>query len=274
MTKEELKNLKKGTIVYYVTDRFRKHYADSTAWSVEFGVFDGLSSYRISKDNVMTSQSEGIVLTLERKDCRWVKTLTSNWMPFGEFKSETEMHKLPKNWSYDTDLFWVENRYPQGDCFNFDIRDRKKIKQLYDEGWFVGVDKNDHRHIEVEFDHDYYKVVKKGHSAMYTNRYCKDLFYNLSHNRIFLNHNEARKKAEQLYEIEKNMSLIACHNSCMEALKENLMFISDADRRAKYRRKILSMGEIEKFILRHIDGKILWSYRNTKPLEWKEVEID
>ena len=153
MTKEELKNLKKGTIVYYVTDRFRKHYADPTAWSVEFGVFDGFSTYRISKDNVMTSQSEGIVLTLEHKDCRWVKTLTSDWTPFYEFRSETEWHKLPKNWSYDTDLFWVENRYPQqGDYLNFNIRDRKKIKQLYDEGWFVELDKNDHKHITAEID--------------------------------------------------------------------------------------------------------------------------
>ena len=31
MTKEELKNLKKGTIVYYITDRLRKCYADPTA---------------------------------------------------------------------------------------------------------------------------------------------------------------------------------------------------------------------------------------------------
>lgn len=271
MTKEELKNLKKGTIVYYITDRFRKHYADSTAWSVEFGVFDGFSSYRISKDNVMTSQSEGIVLTLECKDCRWVKTLTSNWMPFGEFKSETEMHKLPKNWSYDTDLFWVENRYPQDDCFNFDIRDRKKIKQLYDEGWFVGVDKNDHRHIEAEFDHDCYRVVKK--ASFYSSTYQKPLFYNLPHNRIFLNYNEAWKKAKQFYEIEKNTSLIVFHNNCMDDLKEHLTFISDIGRRAKYREKILSMGEIEKFILRHVDNKILWSYRNSKPLKWHEVEI-
>ena len=272
MTKEELKNLKKGTIVYYVTDRFRKCYADYTAWSVEFGVFDGLSSYRISKDNVMTSQSESIVLTLERKDCRYVKTLTSDWTPFNEFKSETEMHKLPKNWSYDTNLFWVENRYPQqGDYLNFNIRDRKKIKQLYDEGWFVELNKNDHRHIEAEIDHDYYKVVKK---SLFYNIHQKPLFYNLPHNRIFLNYDEARKKAKQLYEIEKNISLIAFHNDCMDDLKEHLTFISDADRRAKYREKILSMGEIEKFILRHVDDKILWSYRNSKPLKWKEIEID
>lgn len=271
MTKEDLKNLKKGTIVYYITDSFRKCYADPTAWSVEFGVFDGFSSYRISKDNVMTSQSEGIVLTLERKDCRWVKTLTSDWMSFSEFKSETETHKLPKKWSYDTDLFWVENRYPQNDYLNFDIRDRKKIKQLYDEGWLVGVDKNDHRHIEVEFDHDYYKVVKK--ASFYSDTYQKPLFYNLPHNRIFLNYNEARKKAKQLYEIEKNISLIAFHNDCMDDLKDHLTFISDSNRRAKYREKILSMGEIEKFIFRHVDDKILWAYRNAKPLEWHEVEI-
>jgi hypothetical protein len=50
MTKEELKNLKEGTIVYYVTDRFRKYYADPTAWSVKFGVFDGLSTYCINID--------------------------------------------------------------------------------------------------------------------------------------------------------------------------------------------------------------------------------
>lgn len=270
MTKEELKNLKKGTIVYYVTDRFRKCYADPTAWNVEFGVFDGLSSYRISKDKIMTSQSEGIVLTLECKDCRRVKTLTSDWIPFSEFKSETEMHKLPKNWSYDTDLFWVENRYPQG-CFNFDIRDRKKIKQLYDEGWLVELDKNDHRHIEAEFDHDYYRIVKKG--SFYSDIHQKPLFYDLPHSRIFLNYDEARKKAKQLYEIENNISLIVFHDDCMDDLAEALTFISDTERRAKYREKILSMGEIEKFVLRHVDNKILWSYRNAKPLKWHEVEI-
>ena len=268
MTKEELKNLKKGTIVYYVVMDRRKHYADPTAWSVEFGVFDGLSTCCISKGNVMT---EGIILPLECKDCRYVKTLTSDWTPFNEFESEIEMHKLPKNWSYDTDLFWVENRYPQqGDYLNFNIRDRKKIQQLYDEGWFVELDKNDHRHIEAEIDRDYYKVVKKG---LFYNIYQKPFVYNLSHNRIFLNYDEARKKAKQFYEIKKNISLIAFHNSCMKALEEHLMFISDADRRAKYRRKILSMGEIEKFVLRHVDDKILWSYRDAKPFEWKEVEI-
>lgn len=271
MTKEELKNLKKGTIVYYVTDRLRKCYADPTAWNVEFGVFDGLSSYRIGKDNIMISESEGIVLTLECKDCRYVKTLTSDWMPFGEFKSETEMHKLPKNWSYDTDLFWVENRYPQ-DCFNFKIRNRKKIKQLYDEGWFVELDKNDHRHIEAEFDHNYYRVVKK--ASFYSDMHQKLSFYILPHNRIFLSYDEARKKAKQLYENEKNISLRALHNSCMEDLEEHLMFISDSERKAKYRRKILSMGEIEKFILRHVDDKILWAYRGVKPLKWQEVKID
>lgn len=273
MTKEDLLNLKKGTIVYYIIDK-RKHYADPIALSVEFGVFDGLSTYCISKDNVMTSQSEGIVLALERKDCRYVKTLASDWMSFNEFKSESEWHKLPKNWSDDTNLFWVENLYSQGYCPNFNIRDRKRIKQLYDEGWFVELDKNDHRHIEVEFDHDYYKVVKKG--SMYGNIHQKPFFYNLPYNRIFLNYDEARKKAKQLYEIKKNMSLIIFHNSCMKDLEEHLTFISNAERRAKYRRKILSMGEIGKFILRHIDDKILWAYRNTngKPLEWKEVEID
>ena len=100
------------------------------------------------------------------------------------------------------------------------------------------------------------------------------MFYNLPHNRIFLNYDEARKKAKQLYEIEKNISLIAFHNNCMDDLKELLSFISDADRRVKYREKILSMGEIEKFIFRHVDDKILWAYRNAKPLKWKEVEID
>ena len=36
----------------------------------------------------------------------------------------------------------------------------------------------------------------------------------------------------------------------------------------------MKIGEIEKFILRHVDDKILWSYRNAKPLKWKEIEID
>ena len=137
---------------------------------------------------------------------------------------------------------------------------------------FVELDKNDHRHIEAEFDHNYYKVVKK--DSFYYNMHQKSLFYNLPHNRIFLNYDEARKKAKQFYEIEKNISLIAFHNDCMDNLKEHLTFISDTERRAKYREKILSMGEIEKFILRHVDNKILWAYRGAKPLKWQEVKID
>lgn len=272
MTKEELMNLKEGTIVYYVTDRLRDCYADPKAWNVEFGVFDGLSSYRIGSD-IITSQSEGIILTLEPKDCRWVKTLTSDWTPFDKFESETEMHKLPKKWSYDTKLYWVENRYPKGDLFTFDINDKEKIEQLYKEGWFVELDKNDHRHIDTEFDHDYYKVVKKGYSMMYGNRYHKHLSYVLPYDRIFLDYDKAQEKAKQLYEAEKTISLISLHKDCMDALEEHLTFITDADRRTKYRKKILSMGEIEKFILRHVDNKILWAYRNAKHLEWREVEI-
>lgn len=273
MTKEELMNLKEGTIVYYVTDRLRDSFADPKAWGVEFGVFDGLSTYRSVKGDIITSKSEGIILTLEPKDCKWVKTLTSDWVPFDEFESETEMHKLPKKWEYNTKLYWVENRYPQGEHFTFDIRDREKIEQLYKEGWFVELDKNDHSHIEADFDHEYYKVVKKGYSMMYSERYRKHLFYALHYGRIFLDYDEAQEKAKQLHELEKAMSLKSFHKHCMDALEEHLTFISNADRRAKYRRKILSMGEVEKFILRHVDNKILWSYRDVKPLKWKEVEI-
>lgn len=272
MTKEELKNLKEGTIVYYITSRLRDHFADPKGWNVEFGVFDGLSSYRNVNGEMVTSGNEGIILTLEPKDCRWVKTLTSDWTPFNDFESETEMHKLPKNWSYDTPLYWVENRYPHSEHFTFNLKERDKIEQLYKEGWFVELDKNDHRHIEAEFDHDYYKVVKKG-TFMIGSRYSKHLFYALSYTNIFLDFDEAQERAKKRIEMEMEVAKKAFHKSCMEALEEHLTFISDADRREKYRKKILSMGAVEDFILRHVDNKLLWAYRKDKHQVWNEVEI-
>lgn len=272
MTKEELKNLKEGTIVYYVTSRLREHFADPKGWNVEFGVFDGLSSYRNSDGELVSSGKEGIVLSLEIKDHRWVKTLTSDWTPFDEFESETEMHKLPKKWEYNTPLFWVENRYPCNDI-TFDLKDRDKITELYKKGWFVELDKNDHRHIEAEFDHDYYKIVKKGTSMMYGNRFAKHLFYTLSCNEIFLDFDEAQETATRRIKLEMETSKRVLHKNCMESLEEHLTFISDADRREKYRKKILSMGAVEDFILRHVDDKILWAYRKDKHKVWNEVVI-
>lgn len=108
---------------------------------------------------------------------------------------------------------------------------------------------------------------------MYGNRFAKHLFYTLSCNEIFLDFDEAQETAKRRIKLEIETSKRVLHKNCMESLEEHLTFISDADRREKYRKKILSMGAVEDFILRHVDNKILWAYRKDKHKVWNEVEI-
>lgn len=260
MTKTEVQNLETDNkIVYYVDDEYRSGFADPNAWRVHWGLFAGYD------------RGNCIIEPLVSMETRWVKTMNTPWMPFNDFESETEWHKLPKHWSYDTELFWIENRYPD-DAKEWccDVDNLAEIQKAFDKGWLVTNFNIDHRVIESDIDHDYYRIVKKAHDLMYIDHTRYSVY--LKPKQIYVEYDKAKKYADARYADEKRRADKANHRNAMESLEKHLTYV-DKNLVDKYREKILSMGKIEDFILRHVDGEILWSYRNIKPFVWKKVEI-
>lgn len=81
-----------GDIVYFV-----KYSWQSGTYSVGVGLDDGLAD-----------MGRRYVDYLAPADFRYI-----NGIHIDEFRSEKEWHKLPKDWSYDTELFAIEDRTPE-----------------------------------------------------------------------------------------------------------------------------------------------------------------
>ena len=88
-----------------------------------------------------------------------------NGIPFEEFQSETEFKKLPKGWTYSTDLYTVTENLDKKEKINAAMKGRyvtcpSDLQWLFDNGYLVKME-NVEPIIEPEFDHGTYRLRKK-----------------------------------------------------------------------------------------------------------------
>lgn len=88
-----------------------------------------------------------------------------NGIPFEEFQSETEFKKLPKGWTYSTDLYTVTENIEKKAKINAAMKGRyvtcpSDLQWLFDNGYLVKME-NVEPIIEPEFDHGTYRLRKK-----------------------------------------------------------------------------------------------------------------
>lgn len=88
-----------------------------------------------------------------------------NGIPFEEFQSETEFKKVPKGWTYSTDLYTVTENLDKKEKINAAMKGRyvtcpSDLQWLFDNGYLVKME-NVEPIIEPEFDHGTYRLRKK-----------------------------------------------------------------------------------------------------------------
>ena len=106
-----------------------------------------------------------VVDHLENREMRTIKPLWGDRaIPLEEFE-DNKYHKLPKGWSYDTELYKLDFRsYAKEDekkLKESKITDPKAVKELYEAGLLVKSKTKFHGSVEAEITKDGYRIVKK-----------------------------------------------------------------------------------------------------------------
>ncbi len=143
---------KLGDIVYYV-DYIKDSNEDKP--HVKFGT-------------VKDMYSDGLYLDLYVvKDMRTVMCEYDNWKPIliTEFEPDHRWHKLPKGWTYNTQLYKYGTADGGNDIawdvYNANLTDPFAIKSLIDKGYLVKLENQTRWVLDDNITKDGYQIVKK-----------------------------------------------------------------------------------------------------------------
>lgn len=201
-----------------------------------------------------------------------------NGIPFEEFQSETEFKKLPKGWTYSTDLYTVTENLDKKEKINAAMKGRyvtcpSDLQWLFDNGYLVKVPDVEEK-IEVEFDHDRYQLLKK--CPAWTLCYGQ---HNTEYpNKVFETYAEAEMYMEELKcNREKESALLSWVEfyETMEWALEKYEADHGGKEIEKIRQKLLDKPRAYDAVIRYYRGEILIcsreEHRKNTHAEWTKV---
>lgn len=246
---EDRNRFKKGDVVYWC--HRKGHY-----FSVAYG--------RVSEEYYDTVAID----YLETKETRLI-----NGVPIDEWKNEDQkFKKLPKGWSYDTQLYEITMREltEEEKEFIFDIRDPESIKVGYDKGFLVKASTKFHGVVEADITKEGYKILKKHPYWSHHIDYTTVLPY-----KLYFTYEEALQEVEA----EKAKFIEQANMSDYDwAVKEidrtidrwKAGYGASDDDAARYREWFLTKDDIEEIDIRVSGGELQWKYGKNK--RWMNIE--
>lgn len=192
---------------------------------------------------------------------------------FDEFKDEQHYRKLPKGWTYNTELFKLEWEEMPDDEKNFIINfhNPETIKEAYEKGYFVKSRKIYHGDVEAEITKQGFRLVKK-----YPMWDHKIDYVSVRPDKVYFTYNEAKKEVDdEVAEFQRQASL-SDYDWAVEQIDKdlerykNLYGISE-DVIKQYRDWLLSMKNVEDIETRLSGGGIQWKYWKNK--KWMNIEL-
>lgn len=219
------KRFNQGDIVYWC------HHKGNADYSVHYGMVDEQFSDVIVVDYLVPRERRRV-----------------DGVPIDEFQSEQRCRKLPKGWTYNTELFKLtwDDFTPEEKDFVLDISKPETLKEAYDKGYLVKDNTIFHGVIEDEITKDGFRIVKK---------YPRETFHHIDH---------VRQASLSDYDwsvdqIDKTLDMWKAFNDA-----------SDKDVKA-YRGWLLGMKDVENIETRLWGKQIQWKYwKNTR---WNCIEL-
>ena len=134
------KRFNPGDIVYWC------HHKGNADYSVHYGMVDEQFSDVTVVDYLVPRERRRV-----------------DGVPIDEFQSEQRCRKLPKGWTYNTELFKLtwDDFTPEEKEFVLDISKPETLKEAYDKGYLVKDNTIFHGVIEDEITKDGFRIVKK-----------------------------------------------------------------------------------------------------------------
>ena len=202
-----------------------------------------------------------------------------NGIPFDEFQSETEFKKLPKGWTYNTEMFTVTEDEEKKEKILAETKDKFNIKNpsdlqwLFDSGYLVK--KQDvEPEIEVEYDHKTYRIVKKYPSwtisyGNHNNKYPDEVFETWE---------DAKRRINEIKEI-KHRKAVECALFVFYEDLEDILEKYEVEHGGReietIRQKILARPHLNDIMFRYYKGEILIvsreAHRKDNHIEWEKI---
>ena len=211
---------------------------------------------------------------------------TINGIPVKQFETPTRWQKLPKKWSYNTQLFEIGyDRYDYHSGFQqqyyMAITNPKSIIKAIDDGLLVKVQENDNAGFEAEIDvHKGWRIVRDyTHTLKHTQPY-----HTIRFSDVYGTYEEVRKVIDDRYAEWKRQSELSDYEWIVEQIDSILNRyqkahgnryqkahgISDKEKQ-RYRNWFMELKDLEKIEVRLYDGEIQWKY--PKHFRWNSVEL-
>lgn len=199
-----------------------------------------------------------------------------NGIHINDFLSETEWRKLPKDWTYDTELFTVEDRTPDEVRERYAktaVADVAAIKALIRDGCLILAKDRFNGVVEAEIDrHKGWRIVK--HYPSWTVNYANQTktYERFQEKDLYPTFSEALKRAAKLEKTRKAL-LNLTDDEWSKLEIEKVISRFPRKEQKKYRawvEEITKTVPVFDLVVRRFDGKLQWRLEQEK--EWKEVQ--
>lgn len=195
-----------------------------------------------------------------------------NGIPINEFENEQHYKKLPKGWSYNTELFQVTYS-PLLDEECIDITNPIAIKTAYSKGYWVKDETIWHGKIEAEINKNRgYRIIKN--PFKWTRE--KPTHVSIRPDRLYLTYYEARDEVNANVAELYRQAELSEYDWSVEQINKTLKFyqscynVSNTEIK-RYQDWLFGMDRVEDIEVRVLGGNIQWKYWQNK--RWLNIEL-
>ena len=192
-----------------------------------------------------------------------------NGIPFNEFESETRYRKLPKGWTYDTELFELTT---EKNMQSINIKNPSEIIEAYNKGVLVKDSEISQVVVEAEVDKNKgYRIIKSYPQWQYHISRVS-----VRPDRIYSTYEEAQKEVDENISEFYRQANLSEYDWSVEQIDKTLNFwaaLKGINNEAKkiYREWLLSLNNVEDIETRTYGSEIQWKYWKNK--KWNNIEI-
>lgn len=209
---------------------------------------------------------------LHKRDIRLI-----NNIPYNNFKTPTRKQKLPKGWSYTTDLFKQtrDNSYDE-EFRKIKINDPESVLNAYNKGYLIDSEKYDDSYIISVIERDGYYLTRE-HPSVYNNPHLRvksHIF--MPYHKVYHTYEEAQKiiddwKAEQQRRaMQTDYEWNAENLDYMLNRFQHMYNKSDEDIQ-QIRDFILALPDFEDLDFRVFDN--VFQFKNCNKKKWKNADF-
>ena len=194
-----------------------------------------------------------------------------NGIPYNDFPNVTEWKKLPKGWTYSTNLYSFDFEPIETDKHYY-LSEPDDLKRAIADGELVKVREKQHTHIDVEIDSKKgYRLVKKSEPYSYHQDWVSKPYME-----IYATYEEAQTKIHEIEAEFMRQAELSDYDWSVEQIDKTLnlwkgLSGSSENEVKQYRDWLLGMSNVEDIEVRLFGGNIQWKYWKNK--RWNYIEL-